>query len=224
VSLVAGLAAVVRRDLLVALRQRGDALNVLAFFAIVATLVPLGIGAEPAVLRAIGAGVIWVAALLASLLALPRLFAADLADGVLEQLVIGRDPLPLVVLAKVTAHWLLTGLPISLLAPLLGVQFDLPGPAIAVLACGLALGTPALSLLGAIGAALTLGARGAGALLGLLVLPLYVPVLIFGAAAVRAELDGLAVLPHLALLSASSLIALVLSLPATAAALRLAVE
>src|SRR5262249_54084144 len=148
------------------------------------SLFPLGIGPEPNVLRVIAPGVVWVAALLASMLALVRLFASDFEDGTLEQLALSPQPLLLLVAAKVLAHWLVTGLPLVLIAPLLGVQFALPANALGVMALALLLGTPSLSLIGAIGAALTLGVRGAGGLLALLVLPLYIPVLIFGAGAV----------------------------------------
>ena len=214
----------VRRDLRIALRRKGDALNVLVFFAIVASLFPLGVGAEPNQLRAIAAGVVWVAALLAAMLSLPRLFAADLADGTLEQLLVSPQPLPLVVAAKIAAHWLLTGLPLALVAPLLGLQYDLPAAALAILLASLLIGTPVLSLLGAAGAALTLGVRGAGALLGLLVLPLYVPVLVFGAGAVSATLTGLNPSAHLSLLGAFLAVSSLVGPWAACAALRVALD
>lgn len=214
----------VRRDLRIALRRKGDALNVLVFFAIVASLFPLGVGAEPNQLRAIAAGVVWVAALLAAMLSLPRLFAADLADGTLEQLLVSPQPLPLVVAAKIAAHWLLTGLPLALVAPLLGLQYDLPAAALAILLASLLIGTPVLSLLGAAGAALTLGARGAGALLGLLVLPFYVPVLVFGAGAVSATLTGLNPSAHLSLLGAFLAVSSLVGPWAACAALRVALD
>ncbi|MEC5398384.1 heme exporter protein CcmB [Uliginosibacterium sp. H1] len=219
-----GFLAVLRRDLLVAWRGRGDLLVALAFFVIVASLFPFGVGAEPNQLRAIGPGVVWVAALLASLLALPRLFAQDHESGVLEQMLLSPEPAVSWVLAKITAHWLATGLPLVLVAPVLGLMYDLEGGAIGVLCLALLLGTPLLSLLGAIGAALTLGLRGAGSLLALLVLPLCVPVLVFGAGAVDAWLGGIGLRAHLLLLGGGSLAALALAPWACAAALKLAVE
>jgi heme exporter protein B len=168
--------------------------------------------------------VVWVAALLAAILSLNRLFAADYADGTLEQMVLSGEPLPVVVLAKALAHWLTTGLPITVMAVLLGVMFDLPRDAIGVLVASLALGTPALSLIGAVGAALTLGLRGGGVLITLLVLPLYVPVLIFGAGAVEAVAGGLAPRGQLLLLGALSIGATVLAPWAIAAALRISLE
>ena len=180
----AAMQAVASRDLLTALRHRADLLTTLMFFVIVASLFPLGVGAETALLRLMGPGVVWVAALLASMLALTRLFASDYADGTLEQLALAPHPLTMLVLAKVAAHWLASGLPLVIVAPLLGLQFNLNADALLVLLASLLLGTPTLSLIGAVGAALTLGVRGGGALLSLLVLPLYVPVLIFGAGAV----------------------------------------
>lgn len=216
--------AVVRRDLLLALRQRADVLNTLLFFIIVVTLIPLGVGPEPETLRRIAPGVVWVAALLAALLSAPRLFALDQADGTLEQLLLTREPLPLIVLGKVLAHWLTTGLPLTLIGALLGLLFDLAAETMATLVLGLALGTPALSLLVAIGAALTLGLRGGGVLLALLVLPLLVPVLIFGAGAAEAVVAGQSARGHLLLLAALSLGATVLAPWASAAALRISLE
>lgn len=217
-------AGIVQRDLLLALRRRSDVLTTFFFFIIVVSLFPLGVGPEPDTLRDIAPGVVWVAALLASMLALARLFAGDYADGTLEQLVLAPQPLVLMVLAKMLAHWLVTGLPLVLIAPLLGLQFDLALDAICIMAAGLLIGTPVLSMVGAIGAALTLGVRGAGGLLALLVLPLYIPVLIFGAGAVGASAAGLAAGGHLSLLGAFLLLALVFAPWATAAAIRLAVE
>ena len=195
-------AAVVRRDLLLALRRRSDVLTTFFFFIIVVSLFPLGVGPEPNTLRVIAPGVVWVAALLASMLALTRLFAGDYADGTLEQLALAPQPLLLLVLAKILAHWLVTGVPLVLIAPVLGVQFNLPAEALGVMTLGLLLGTPVLSMIGAVGAALTLGVRGAGGLLALLVLPLYIPVLIFGAGAVSASMAGMEVSGHLSLLGA----------------------
>jgi heme exporter protein B len=215
---------VIQRDLTLAWRRRSDVFTSVLFFVIVASLFPLGIGPEPQLLRAIGPGVVWVAALLASMLALSRLFAADYADGTLEQMLIGATPLSVIVIAKVIAHWLAANVPLVLIAPLLGLQFGLPADALAVLALALALGTPSLSLIGAIGAALTLGLRGGGVLLALLVLPLYAPVLILGSLAVEATAAGLAAQPYLLLLAALSLGALSLAPWAIAAALRISCE
>jgi heme exporter protein B len=215
---------VVRRDLLLAVRQRADVVNTLLFFVVVVTLAPLGVGPEINTLRTIAPGVVWVAALLASILSLNRLFAHDFADGTLEQLLLTREPLAAIVLGKVAAHWLVTGLPITAMAVPLGVMFDLPIAETTALVFALLLGTPALSLLGAIGAALTLGLRGGGVLVSLLVLPLNVPVLIFGAGAVEAVAGGLSPQAHLLLLAALSLVASVLAPWAIAAALRISLE
>ena len=213
-----------RRDLRLAWLSRADAATSLVFFGVVASLFPLAIGVEQKLLRDIGPGVVWVSALLASLLSLPRLFTADHADGTLEQLLLTPQPLALMALAKVLAHWLTTGLPLVLLSPLLGVQYGLTGADIALLMVTLLLGTPTLSLLGAVGAALTLGLRGAAVLSALLILPLNVPVLIFGAGAVAAQAAGLEVGAQLSLLGA--LLALTLAgVPwAVAQALRIASE
>ena len=217
-------AALARRDMLLALRLRTDLLTIVFFFAIVVSLFPLGVGADPAMLRIIGPGVVWVAALLASMLALGRLFSGDYADGALEQLVLAGEPLAVLALAKVAAHWLATGLPLVLLSPLLGLEFGLNGTALWVLACSLVIGTPVLSLLGAIGAALTLGVRGGGALTALLVLPLYIPVLIFGAGAVTAAAQGMQFSGHLSVLGAMLFAAIALAPWAQAAAIRIALE
>lgn len=223
-SLQAVLAAVVRRELTLALRRRSDVLTTFFFFVIVVSLFPLGVGPEPDTLRAIAPGVVWVAALLASMLALTRLFAWDYADGTLEQLALSPQPLVLLVCAKVAAHWLVTGLPLVLVAPVLGLQFDLPPGSLAVMTLALVLGTPCLSLVGAIGAALTLGVRGAGGLLALLVLPLYIPVLIFGAGAVAASASGMPAGGHLSLLGAVLLLALAVAPWASSAAIRISLE
>ena len=216
--------AIVVRDLLLAMRRRSDVLTTLFFFVIVVSLFPLGIGPDLDTLRLIAPGVFWVAALLASMLALEKLFLVDYQDGALEQMLLAPQPLSLLVLGKVTAHWLITGLPLVLLSPLLGLQYDLPGKTIGVLVLTLLLGTPALSLIGAIGAALTLGLRGGGVLVSLLVLPLYIPVLIFGAGAVEAESSGLGGAGHIYLLGAIGLAALVAAPLATSAALRVSAE
>ena len=214
-----------RRDLLLALRRKSEVLTILFFFVIVTSLFPLGIGPEPALLKKIAPGVLWVAALLATLLGLPRLFAGDMADGTLEQMALSPAPFGLLVSGKILAHWLVCGLPLVLLAPLLGVQFDLDADALLVLTVALLLGTPLLSLIGAIGAALTLGTRGAsGVLLALIVLPLYVPTLIFGAGAVEAQIAGLGYGGHLSLLAAMLALAAFFAPWATTAALRIALE
>ena len=215
---------IVLRDLTLAMRRRSDVFTTLFFFVIVVSLFPLGIGPELKVLRLIAPGVVWVAALLASMLALERLFAADFDDGALEQMLLAPQPLSLLVLAKVTAHWLVTGVPLVLMAPLLGLQYDLSGGALGVLMISLLLGTPALSLIGAIGAALTLGLRGGGVLVSLLVLPLCVPVLIFGAGAVEASVSGLGEAGHLYMLGAILVLSMLLAPVATAMALRVSAE
>ena len=214
----------VARDIRLAMRRPADFISVLFFFIIVASLFPLGIGPETALLRQLAPGVLWVGALLATLLSLPRLFADDFHDGTLEQLSLSPNPLGLIVLGKVIAHWLVSGLPLALLAPVLGLQFDLPSEALWVLMGSILLGTPALSGIGAIGAALTLGVRGGGVLLSLLVLPLYIPVLIFGAGAVDATLSGLGPTAHLYLLAALTLGGLAFAPWAAAAALKIALE
>ena len=213
-----------QRDLRLAARRRSEVMTSLAFFVVVVSLFPLGIGPETQLLQRIAPGVIWVAALLATLLGLPRLFAADHADGTLEQMALSPQPLVLLVAGKVMAHWLLCGLPLVLLAPLLGMQFNLDGGSQQVLVLALLLGTPVLSLIGAVGAALTLGVRGGGALLALLLLPLYVPTLVFGTGAVESYAAGLDATPQLSLLGALLIVALVFTPWATAAALRIALE
>ena len=219
-----GFLVILRRELQVTLRRKGDVLNILVFFIVVASLFPLGVGPEPNQLRAMAAGVVWIAALLAAVLSLPRLFAADHADGTLEQMLVSPQPLAVVVLAKTAAHWLLTGLPLALAAPLIGLQYDLPAGALVILLASLLIGTPVLSLLGAAGAALTLGVRGGGALLGLLVLPLFVPVLVFGAGAVTASLMGINPSAHLSLLGAFLAVSSLVGPWAACAALRVALD
>jgi len=213
-----------RRDLLLAGRRRSEVLTALFFFVVVVSLFPLGIGPEPALLRRIGPGVLWVAALLATLLGLPRLFAADHADGTLEQMALSPQSFTLQIAGKVAAHWLLCGLPLVLIAPLLGLQFGLDADALGVLFVSLLLGTPLLSLIGSIGAALTLGVRGGGVLLALLVLPLFIPALVFGAGAVEAQASGLGVRGHLSVLGAMLVLAVFFAPWATTAALRIAME
>jgi heme exporter protein B len=213
---------VVRRDLTIALRRRSDIFTTLIFFVIVVSLFPLGIGPELDTLRLIAPGVVWVGALLASMLALEQIFSADHRDGTLEQMLLTPQPVSLLVIGKVLAHWLATGLPLVVMAPLLGLQYDLSAEALQVLVVSLLLGTPTLSLIGAIGAALTLGLRSGGVLVALLVLPLYIPVLIFGAGAVEATVSGLGGQAHLSMLAAILIGSLVLAPLATAAALRVA--
>lgn len=222
--MIAAARCIVRRDLLLALRRRSDVATALLFFVIVASLFPLGIGAEPNLLRSIAPGVIWVAALLSSMLSLGRLFAADHADGTLEQMLLGAAPLGVVAAAKVLAHWLVSGLPLVAIAPLIALQYDLPAPLFGVVALSLLLGTPALSLIGAIGAALTLGLRGGGVLLSLLVLPLYVPVLILGAGSVDMASAGLSPQGQLQLLAALLVVSAAFAPWAIAAALRISTE
>lgn len=213
------------RDIRLAMRRRTDVLTTLFFFVIVVSLFPLGVGTEKEVLRTLGPGVVWVAALLASMLALERLFAADHDDGTLEQMLLTPQPLSLLVLAKVTAHWLLTGLPLVIIAPLICLQYHLSETAQVAMMYSLLVGTPILSLIGAIGAALTLGLRGGGVLLSLLILPLYVPVLVYGAGAVTVSaIDFADARPYLSLLGAFLLLALIFSPLATAAALRISLE
>ncbi len=216
--------SVLRRDLTVALRRSHDVLTPLAFFAIVASLFPLGVGPEPELLRALAPGVLWVAALLAAMLSLNRLYANDYADGTLEQLVLSPQPLTALVLAKTATHWLLTGLPLVMLSPLLALALNLSPPAMATLALSLLLGTPVLSLLGGVGAALTLGLRGGGVLVSLLVLPLYTPVLIFGAGSVAAASQGLEPGAMLSLLGAFLVLTLSFAPWAAAAALRVSLD
>ena len=222
--MLAAARCVVYRDLLLALRRRGDVAVALLFFVIVASLFPLGIGAEPNLLRSIGPGVIWVAALLSSMLSLGRLFAADYDDGTLEQMLLGAAPLGVVAAAKAFAHWLVAGLPLVAIAPLIALQYDLAAGLWGILALSLLLGTPVLSLLGAVGAALTLGLRGGGVLLSLLVLPLYVPVLIMGAGAVEMAAAGLGGGGQLLVLGAMLVLAAAFAPWAIAAALRISLE
>lgn len=218
------LLCVIRRDLLLAFRRRSDVLTTVFFFIIVVTLFPFGVGPETALLRTMAPGILWVAALLASMLALGRLFSLDYADGTLEQMLLSPEPLTVIVVGKVIAHWLVAGLPLVMLAPILALQFDLPGESVMVLFYSLLIGTPALSLIGAIGAALTLGVRGGGVLVSLLVLPLYIPILIFGAGAVGAEASGLGSAAHLFLLGGVLAGASALSPWAIAASLRISIE
>jgi len=215
---------IIRRDVTLAWRRRTDLFTTLIFFVIVIALFPLGIGPELDTLRLIAPGVMWVGAVLASMLALEQLFSADHRDGSLEQLLLTPQPLGVIVLGKVIAHWLITGLPLVVLAPVLGLQYDMSAESLKIMVVALLLGTPTLSLLGAIGAALTLGLRTGGILVALLVLPLYIPVLIFGAGAVEATASGLGGQAHLSMLGAILLVALLATPIATSAALRISSE
>ena len=208
---------ILRRDLMLAFRRKSDLAQVIFFFAVVVTLVPLGVGAETNILRSIAPGVVWVAALLAALLSLPRMFEADHADGTLEQMLVTAEPLPVVV-----AHWLVTGVPMTIFAAVFGILFDLPLDVTLVMVASLFLGTPVLSLVGAVGAALTLGLRGGGVLTSLLVLPLYIPVLIFGAGASQAVAVSMSPAAHFMIVGGLTLLSLALAPMAVSAALRIA--
>ncbi len=212
------------RDIQLVLRRQSDVVATLFFFVVAVSLFPLGVGADPALLRSIASGVLWVAALLSAMLSLGRLFAADFSDGTLEQILLAPVPLTLAVGVKIAAHWIVSGLPLVLLAPVLGLQFNLGSQELGILAFSLLLGTPLLSLIGAIGAALTLGVRGAGVLLAVLVLPLYIPVLIFGAGAVSASTTGMSPQGALSLLAALLALGTVFAPYAAAAALRISME
>lgn len=219
-----GFLAVIRRELQLALRQAGDSVVVVLFFVLATVLFPFGVGPEPNILARIAAGVLWATALLAAMLSFERLFQPDYEDGGLEQLALAPLPLEVVVLAKACGHWLVTGLPLIVAAPVLAILLNLPAAGYGPLLATMALGTPTISLIGTVGAALTLGARRGGVLLSLLVLPLVIPVLIFGTAAIDAAVSGMTVRPHLALLGGLLLGAVVLCPWATAAALRQALE
>ena len=223
-SVLEGMRCIFVRDLRIAMRRRADTLAALVFFVMVVSLFPLGVGPEPQLLRSMGAGVVWVAALLASMLSLDRMFADDYQDGTLDHLLLSAYPLPLLVLGKIAAHWTSSALLLVAASPLLALQFDLSASASLVLLASLLLGTPVLSLLGAVGAALTVGLRGGGVLLSLLILPLCVPVLIFGAGSVQAHSAGLGTTGHFSLLGALLALALVAAPLAAAAALRISVE
>lgn len=216
--------AMVRRDLALAYHNRGDLANPLLFFVIVASLFPFGVGSDPEQLRHIAPGVIWVAALLATLLGLDNLFKPDFEDGTLEQMALSPHPLTVLVLAKILVHWLVSGIPLIVVAPVIGLMLNLDPALLSVLLASLAIGTPTLSLIGAIGVALTAGMRRGGVLLTLLVLPLYVPVLIFGANLLQAAASGLPVAGQFYVLAAIGLLALALAPVAAAAALRISLE
>jgi heme exporter protein B len=223
-GLVSVMLALLRREFSVALRQKGEVLTPLVFFVVIASLFPLGVGPESALLMRMAPGVLWVSALLAAMLSLQRLFATDYADGSLEQMALSSTPLGLLVVAKALSHFLLSGLPLVLMAPVLGLQFGLEPRALGILMLTLLLGTPTLSLIGSVGAALTLGVRGAGVLLSLLILPLYIPVLIFGAGAVEADAAGLGFSGHLSLLAALLVLSVFFAPLATTTALRISLE
>jgi len=212
------------RDLTLAFRHRGEIANPLLFFIIVVTLFPLGVGPTPSVLETIAPGIIWVAALLSAMLSLDGMFRSDFEDGSLEQITLSHHPLSVLVLAKILAHWLITGLPLIFVAPLLGVLLYLPMEAMVTLVATLALGTPILSLVGAIGMGLTVGLKRGGVLLSLLILPLYIPVLIFGSMAVNESAAGLPVDGYLYILGALLLFTLALSPIATAASTRISIS
>src|SRR5690606_7111539 len=216
--------ALLARDLTLAIRHRGEMANPLIFFVMVATIVPLGVTPEARELARLAPGMIWVMALLSSLLSAETLFLSDHRDGTLEQLVLSPQPLWLLVLAKVLVHWLVTGLPLTLLSPLLGVMLSLPAAGYGPMMASLALGTAALSLIGAIGAALTVAIPRRGLLLSLIVMPLYMPVLIFGASAVQQAVDGMAPSGPLAVLGALLAFSCLMSPFATAGALRVSLH
>ena len=215
---------ILARDIQVALRRQSDVAAVFFFFIIAASLFPLGSGADPKLLGAMAPSVLWVMALLSCMLSLSRMFSSDYADGTLEQMMISNQPVVLIVLMKILAHWVLSGLPLVFVAPLIGLQFNLGGAELQILAVSLLMGTLALSLIGSIGAALTLGIRGTGVLIAILVLPLYIPVLVFGACAVNAVSIGMSPNGALSLLGAVLAMALVFAPLASAAALRIALE
>jgi len=221
---VSAFGIIVARELRLALRQAGDSAVIVLFFVLAAVLFPFGLGPEPNLLARMAAGVVWVTALLAAMLSFERLFLADFEDGSLEQLALGPAPLALVVLAKALAHWLTTGVPLLLAAPLIGLLYHLPDGGYGPLIASMALGTPTISLIGTVGAALTLGARRGGVLLSLLVLPLVIPVLIFGAGAIDAAIGGFPVRPQLMVLGGMLLAALALCPWAAAAGVRQAIE
>ena len=223
-SLFRLLSLIIRRDLVLAMRRRSDVLTTLIFFVMVVSLFPMGVGPELDMLRKMASGVVWVAALLASMLSLGRMFSADYLDGTLEQMLLVPQSLSMLVLGKILAHWMVSGLPLVLMAPILGLQFDMSAEALWVLIAGLLLGTPILSMVGAVGAALTLGLRGGGVLVSLLVLPLCIPVLIFGAGAVEAAVTGTSVASNMSLLGAILVLALVSTPWVTAQALRISME
>ena len=224
VSVWTAMISVIRRDLLISARDRSEILQPVLFFIIVVSLFPLSVGPDKQLLQQAGPGIVWVAALLATLLALDSMFRPDLEDGTLEQLVLSPHPHSVLVLGKTVAHWLATGLPLIIVAPLLGLLIQLPSDAVKILMLGLLIGTPGLSLIGSVGVGLTVGIRKSGVLLSLVILPLYVPVLIFGAGAVQAVMVSQDPWPHLQLLGAFSLFSLALCPLASAAAIRISLN
>ncbi len=224
VSIFSTLYGVFKHDILLAWRRRSDIVSVFFFFIIAASLFPLGLGADPKLLHAIAPSVLWVCALLSCMLSLPRIFSADYADGSLEKLIMSSQPTLLIALMKILAHWVLSGLPLVIVAPLIGLQFNLNGTELLTLALSLLLGTPTLSLIGSIGAALTLGLRGGSVLLGLLVLPLFIPVLVFGAGAVNAVSIGMSPNGGLSLLGAMLAFSLVFAPLLASFSLKIAIE
>ncbi len=223
-SLCRAFGAVITRDLLLAYRFRAELISPLAFFVMVITLFPLALGADITLLKRIAPAIIWVAALLASLMSIDTLFRADYDDGSLELMVMTPHPLSLLVMAKVISHWLIASVPLLFIAPLMGMMLHMEPPIIGVLLLTLLLGTPVLSLIGAIAVALTLGLRKGGALLAILVLPLYVPVLIFASSAIDAAMSGFAISGHLSMMCAILFLALTLTPLPTAAALKMSLS
>jgi heme exporter protein B len=223
-SLTSAFNLLLKRDLLLAYRRRAELVNPMLFFVLVTAMFPLGIGNDPKLIEAVGPGVIWVAALLASLLSLDSMFRSDFDDGSLEQFMLSAHPVSILVLAKVLAHWLVTGLPLFIVAPLLALLLNIPGSAIPTLMLTLILGTPVLSLIGSVGVALTVGLRRGGVILSLLILPLYVPVLIFATDAVKTAIIGIPITAQLSILSAMLVGSLVLAPMATAASLRISLS
>ena len=223
-SIASAFLALLRRDLVIAFRRRSEMVNPLLFFVLVTSLFPLGVGSQPKLLALMAPGVVWVAALLAALLSLDTIFRSDFEDGTLEQLLLSAQPVSVLVIAKVLAHWLITGLPLLLMAPVLGTFLGLPSQAVGTLVWSLLFGTPALSLIGAIGVALTVGLRKGGVILSLLVLPLYVPILIFGAGAVGNAAMGIDATAQMYIMAAFLVFSLTLSPIATAAALRVSLS
>jgi heme exporter protein B len=223
-SLTSAFTLLLKRDLTLAYRRRAELVNPLLFFVLVTAMFPLGIGNDPKLIEAVGPGVIWVAALLAALLSLDAMFRSDYDDGSLEQFMLSAHPVSILVLAKVLAHWLVTGLPLFIAAPLLAVLLNIPTDAIPTLMLTLVLGTPVLSLIGSVGVALTVGLRRGGVILSLLILPLYVPVLIFATDAVKTAIIGIPTTAQISILSAMLVGSLVLAPLATAASLRISLS
>jgi heme exporter protein B len=223
-SLSSAFSLLLKRDLVLAYRRRAELVNPMLFFVLVTAMFPLGIGNDPKLIEAVGPGVVWVAALLAALLSLDSMFRSDYDDGSLEQFMLSAHPVSILVLAKILAHWLVTGLPLFIIAPLLAVLLNIPASAIPTLMLSLLLGTPVLSLIGSVGVALTVGLRRGGVILSLLVLPLYVPVLIFATDAVKTAIVGIPTTAQLSILSAMLVGSLVLAPMATAASLRISLS